>query len=219
MNLREMQDNAVKHIMARPLVHSIFRGTMKRSEYIRYMSDVYCYALHSSQVIALAGARLVLSHPPMAEYLFAHAGEELGHDKWARSDLSDLGLPDQDIASIRASAPCHRMLGLEYYYAAHDNPIGLFGWMFVLESLGGQVGGAVADALDRTLQLQGKGLWFLKGHGEADAHHSEDLCRVIEENLLTSGDQEVFLKMYEESIDLYGAILDNAELRTSIAAE
>jgi hypothetical protein len=218
MNLRKMQDDAAEQLMSRPLVKSLLRGNMKRAEYIRYMSDVYCYALHSSQVIAMAGARLVLSHPPMAEYLFRHASEELGHDKWAYSDLLDLGLTDQAISAVSPSVPCLRMLGLEYLYAAHENPVGLFGWMFVLESLGGKVGGGLAAAVDAALQLGGKGLYFLRGHAEADSHHSEDLYRVIGDNLSTDDDRRVFQRMFRESIDLYCEILDHATLQRQIAA-
>jgi hypothetical protein len=64
--------------MSRPLVQSVLRGDVTRAEYTHYMSDVCCYALHSSQVIAIAGARLVLSHPQMAEYLFRQAGDNWG---------------------------------------------------------------------------------------------------------------------------------------------
>jgi heme oxygenase len=218
MNLRKMQDDVADQLTARPFVKSIFRGDLQRAEYVRYMCDVHCYALHSSQVIAIAGARLALSHPPMAAYLFNHAAEELGHDTWAHSDLLDLGLTPHDISTITPSPPCLRMIGLEYFYAAHDNPAGLFGWMFVLESLGGKVGGGVAAALDATLKLEGKGLYFLKGHGEADSHHSEDLYRVISENLSSEEDRRVFLRMYREAIDLYCEILDHAKLQDQIAA-
>lgn len=174
------------------------------------MADVYCYALHSAQVIAIAGSRLVLSHPSLAQYLFRHAEEELGHDKWAASDLQDLGLSPSDIRNIVPSSPCMRMIALEYYYAAHANPVGLFGWMFVLESLGGKLGGSIATAIDQALKLGGKGTYFLHGHGEADAHHSEDLYTVISVNVESAEDQAAFLYMARESEDLYCGILDNA---------
>jgi heme oxygenase len=174
------------------------------------MIDVYCYALHSSQVIAGAGSRLVLSHPALAEYLFRHAVEELGHDKWAESDLNDLGLGADDIKNAVPSSPCARMIALEYYYSAHANPVGLFGWMFVLESLGAKVGGSLAQAVDQVLQLNGKATYFLRGHADADAHHSEDLYSVISANVKSSKDQDAFFLMTRESGDLYCEILNHA---------
>ena len=174
------------------------------------MQDVYCYALHSSQVIGLAGCRLVLSHPSLSQYLLHHATEELGHDKWAAADLEDLGLSTGEIAMITPSSPCLRMIGLEYFCAAHTNPVGLFGWMFVLESLGGRVGGSISQAIDQSLRLNGKGIYFLRGHGEADTHHSEDLFSIIAEGITQPQDRDDFLRVIRESEDLYRGILDHA---------
>lgn len=210
MNLRSLQDKVSARINSTDIVQNLEQGGLTIDQYRSYMADVYCYALHSAQVIATAGSRLALSHPPLAQYLFRHAEEELGHDKWAGSDLQDLGLSPSGIRDIVPSSPCMRMIALEYYYAVHANPVGLFGWMFVLESLGGKLGSGIAAAIDHTLQLGGKGTYFLRGHGEADAHHSEDLFSVISGNIKSVEDKAAFLYMARESEDLYCAILDNA---------
>ena len=218
MNLREMQENAVQTVLKTSLCRAVMDGKLERCEYVKYLSDVYCYALHSAQVIGMAGVRLTLSHPPLAEYLFTHAAEELGHDKWAGSDLLDLGLKPDSLRQMQPSSACLRMIALEYLYATQWNAVGLFGWMFVLESLGGSVGGSLAACVDRTLSLDGKAMYFLKGHAQADAHHSEDLYRVIDGNVSTQDDRSAFLTMYEESLRLYCEILDNAREACSAAA-
>jgi pyrroloquinoline quinone (PQQ) biosynthesis protein C len=219
MDLRRIQNDVTDRLMSTRIVQALKRGEMTRAQYRTYMQDVYCYAMHSSQVIGLAGCRLVLSHPTLSQYLLHHATEELGHDKWAALDLKDLGLSDDEISAITPSAPCLRMIGLEYYYAVHANPVGLFGWMFVLESLGGRVGGSISQAIDQSLGLQGKGVYFLRGHGEADAHHSEDLFTVITEGVTHSQDRDDFLRMIRESEDLYRGILDNTYAIESRKAE
>lgn len=210
MDLGGIQKQAVATITSTRLVQSIQQGDVTKGQYAAYLCDVYAYALHSSQVIALAGTRLASSHPPLAHYLFGHAAEELGHDRWAASDLRDLGMSEDAIRHLRPSSPCGRMIALEYFFAAHGNAAGLFGWLFVLESLGGKVGGGIADVLDRALGLEGKAVYFLRGHGEADAHHSAELYKVISENLKGQDDIAAFSRMAEESSDLYRAILDNA---------
>ena len=43
------------------------------------------------------------------------------------------------------------------------NPVGLFGWLYVLEAMGDDLGGMVAKALGNALQLD-SGLKFLAGH-------------------------------------------------------
>jgi len=185
-------------------------GTITLPGYRSYMTDVYHYALHSSQVIGLAAARCVNSHPPVAEYLFKHAVDELGHDRWARQDLLDLGLSQADIDRSRPSIACRTMLAYEYLYASHENPLGLFGWMFVLEGMGGSHAGGVAAAIDRALGLQGKGTYFLAGHGEADAVHSEELFDVVSDHITTCADIEAFETVADRSLELYIEILDGA---------
>ena len=210
MDIRSIQKKAISRLLSTRIVKELIEGRISLEQYAAYISDVYSYALHSSQVIALAGSRLALSHPPLAQYLYRHAEEELGHDKWAASDLQDLGLSPEEIEKIAPSSSCLRMLGVEYYYAAHANPIGLFGWLFVLESLGGEAGGKIASALDHALQLKGKGTYFLRGHGDADAQHSEDLCSVIQQNVSSPEDIDTFLFVAAESEALYAEILDHA---------
>ena len=219
MDLRDLQKQAVDRLMSTKIVTNLMQGKVSLEQYKTYMCDVYSYALHSSQVIALAGSRLVLSHPPLAEYLFRHAEEELGHDKWAESDLADLGLFPAEIKAVLPSSPCIRMIGLEYYYAAHANPIGLFGWMFVLETLGGKSAGGISTAIDKCLNLNGKATYFLRGHGDADALHSEDLCSVIGENVKDPEDVRTFLYVLAESEALYCEILDHAFSARARSAE
>ena len=210
MDLRTLQAQVIGRLMSTPIVKDLAQGRVTTEQYTAYMSDVYSYALHSSRVIALAGARLVLSHPELSRYLFRHAEEELGNDKWAESDLADLGLSSAEIRNILPSSPCIRMIGFEYYYAAHANPVGLFGWMFVLETLGGKSATGISKSIDQSLELGGKGTYFLRGHGDADAQHSEDLCSVIDSYITYPEDVKTFLYAAAESESLYCEILDHA---------
>jgi pyrroloquinoline quinone (PQQ) biosynthesis protein C len=215
MDLRQMQQQAAIKLMSTQLIQALQKGHATRDHYRAYLIDVLAYARHSSIVIGHAASRLVLSHTPLAQYLFHHASEELGHEQWVASDLRDLGLSDADIASSQPSSACLRMIGLEYLYAMHDNAIGLFGWMFMLESLGGKVGGGIAEAIDRSLKLDGKAVYFLRGHADADSHHSEDLYRVISEHVTSDEDKRVFLRMASESQDLYCGMLDSALIEST----
>jgi heme oxygenase len=210
MQLETLQKTISSQVLAHPIVGAIQAKTMNILQYRTYMEDVYAYAQHSSQVIALSAVRLIDRQPELARYLLHHADEELGHDKWAASDLRDLGMTEAQLAASRPSPACLRMIGLEYYFAQHANPVGLLGWMFVLESLGGHIGGQIARGIDAALELQGKGTYFLAGHGEADAHHSEDLFRVINANVTEAADREAFACMAREGRELYCQILDHA---------
>lgn len=208
--LTQIRKDVLNRIMSHEIIQRIGTGRVTRDEYARYMSDVYYYAQHSSQVIGFAASRLVSRHPEMANYLFTHAQEELGHDAWAKSDLVDLGRREEEIAAVTPSHACQQMVAMEYFYSCHDDPVGLFGWMYVLECLGGDAASGLADGLDAALQLGGKGVYFLAGHGEADEHHSEDLTNVISHADLSNAEQGCITNVMAMSISCYLGILDHA---------
>lgn len=193
-----------------PIVAAVMAGRLNAAQYARYMTDVFHYATHSSVVIGQAGVRLVHSHPALAAYLFHHAGEELGHDAWAHQDLIDVGLTAGQIAASQPSPACRAMIDMEFQLAFHGNPVALFGWMFVLECLGGDMGGAMAAGIDAALGLAGKGTRFLAGHGEADGQHMQDLAAVIAANVTAPADVAAVLAVAERARDHYLGILDAA---------
>jgi pyrroloquinoline quinone (PQQ) biosynthesis protein C len=82
--------------------------------------------------------------------------------------------------------------------------------MFVLEGMGGSHAGGVSAAIDRALGLKGKGTYFLAGHGEADAVHSEELFEVVSAHITTNADVEAFQTVADRSLELYIEILDGA---------
>ncbi len=162
------------------IIERLLSGEISPQTYQRYLENVWHYAQHSSIVIGLAGSRAVATHPQQADYLLHHAREELGHEKWALDDLAALGA---DLDKAKASRPvpaCAAMVGLEYYIAGHANPIGLFGWLYILEAMGDDLGHIVSKAIENGLNLP-DGVKFLAGHGEADVAHTRDIISHIEQ--------------------------------------
>jgi pyrroloquinoline quinone (PQQ) biosynthesis protein C len=210
MDLSSLRHETYENVISSAPIRALSAKMVTRNQYKSYMIDVYHYACHSAQVISIAGSRLVSSHRNMAAYLFEHAQEELGHEQWALSDLRELGMSDEEISCSRPSAACKKMLGLEYLYAAHLDAVGLFGWMFALESLGGKAASGIAKQIDHCLELNGKAIYFLSGHGKADAVHSNDLERVIATEIKSDKDQMIFIEMCKMSTALYIEILDTA---------
>ena len=68
-----------------PAIQTVLAGKPDVALYARYLTNVFHYASHSAEVIALAGARCTLSHPEASRYLLVHAEEEMGHDLGART--------------------------------------------------------------------------------------------------------------------------------------
>ena len=165
-----------------PAVKAVLSGKANAGVYRRYLENVWHYAQHSATVIAMAGARCVLSHPKLSDYLLRHAQEELGHEAWAMQDLAAMGVMESEVRLSRPVPSCAAMIGYEYYIAAHANPVGLFGWLFVLEAMGDDLGHAVASKISSALDLP-SGVKFLDGHGEADEEHTREIIEQIERHV------------------------------------
>lgn len=190
-------------------IKAVLAGKPSREFYIRYLINVYQYAQHSPKVIGLAATRCTSSHPQLARYLLHHADEEMGHDLWALADLRDLGVNE---AEVRASYPepaCTSMIGVTYYTAGYANPIALFGWLYVLEAMGDDLGSLAAQRIDEGLKLQGKALRFLAGHGVNDVAHTADLTNHISKYVVDPVDRsdinhvanvvsDLYVRMFEE---------------------
>jgi hypothetical protein len=61
-------------------IQRVLAGKPDLPLYGRYLTNVFHYACHSAEVIALAGARCARSHPQASRYLLHHAEEEMGHE-------------------------------------------------------------------------------------------------------------------------------------------
>jgi pyrroloquinoline quinone (PQQ) biosynthesis protein C len=161
-------------------VKAVLAGKPDPAVYARYLTNVFHYASHSAEVIALAGARSVRSHPAASCYLLHHAEEEMGHEQWALDDLKALGVDEATVKASRPVPACAAMIAFEYYTAGRANPVGLFGWLYVLEAMGDDLGARVAQGLQSGLGGGARrGIKFVAGHGVADHEHTADLTKVI----------------------------------------
>jgi pyrroloquinoline quinone (PQQ) biosynthesis protein C len=183
--------------------------------YRAYLQNVFHYASHSAEVIALAGSRCVRSHPEASRYLLHHAEEEMGHELWALDDLKALGVEE---AAIRASRPvpaCAAMIAFEYYVAGKANPVGLFGWLYVLEAMGDDLGERVAAGLRGKVDASRRGISFVAGHGVADHEHTADLTKVISQHLRAPQDVADVNHVADVIADLYVRIFQQVVVQAN----
>ena len=189
-HLLQVRRRVLEGLISIDAIRATLAGQLDPRLYVAYLTNVFHYAQHSATVIALAGSRCVASHPELARYLLKHADEELGHEQWALDDLAALGIAP---ATVRASRPvpaCAAMIGYEYFVAGHANPVGLFGWLYTLESMGDELGGRIAQAASAKLGSAGaRGVKFLAGHGVADHDHTADLTQMIAAHVVAPSDR------------------------------
>jgi heme oxygenase len=156
--------------------------------------------------MALGASRCTVTHPKLAAYLLHHASDEQGHDAWALADLADLGVPEAEALALRPVPACAAMVGYVHFLAGHANPVGLFGWMYVLEAVGNDLGTIVGKQLASGIGGGGGGkgpVRFVAGHGVADKDHTAELAEQISAHVTTPSDRADVAEAATVVADLY----------------
>jgi hypothetical protein len=187
-------------LRALPVVRDILNRKVPHEAYRRYLASVANqYSPHSPIVMCQAASRLLNKDPELGKYLMQHATEEYGHNKWAFDDLLEEKLSEQQIRDAEPVPACAAMIGYIYYLANFDNPVGLFGWMYILEAVGADLG---PDAVTE-LRHEGKPVRFVAGHATADTAHAAEIETMIERHVKHAADQRAVLHAAKVSADLY----------------
>jgi hypothetical protein len=111
-----------------------------RVTYLRYLLMLYSIVKASAPLLKLAGERArheasTKGSPwyGLADYFETHHNEEIGHDEWLIADLEQLGFLRSDVLSTKAHPSVAAMVGSQYYWILHEQPLMLLGYIFVLE--------------------------------------------------------------------------------------
>lgn len=91
------------------------------------------------------------------------------------------------------------MVGYTYFLAGTANPVALLGWMYILESVGADLGPDAVLGLRKT----GVPLRFVQGHAEADVGHTAEMEGVISRLVTERTDQHDVLQAARVSAYLY----------------
>jgi hypothetical protein len=136
---------------------------------------------------ALAAADPVAA--ALARYLAGHIDEERDHDEWLLDDMAILGYERASILARPPSATVAALVGAQYYWIHHFHPVGLLGYIAVLEGYP-----PAPELLKEMAELSGyprAAFRTLAAHAELDPGHSEELDLALDALPLTREQSEV----------------------------
>jgi hypothetical protein len=119
----------------------------------------------------------------LAGYLSQHIDEEEDHDDWTLEDLGSIGLSRQEILERIPLPTTAAFVGSQYYWIFHHHPVGLLGYISVLESDPGTA--EIYDDLERRTGLPRPLFRTYRMHGELDPQHARELEEFIDSLPLT----------------------------------
>jgi pyrroloquinoline quinone (PQQ) biosynthesis protein C len=203
--IRKDVDDALRQL---PLIQDCLAGQVDVAAYRRYLESIANqYAWHSPKVMCLAASRCINSHWELANYLLKHAAEERGHSIWAQDDLLAQNIPQKAISDAKPVTACTAMIAYTYYLAGTAKPTALYGWMYILEAVGADLG---PDAI-KGLQQQNLPANFVSGHATADQTHTQEIEDAIKQYFISDEDQADVLDAAKVSADLYVKMFEQAQ--------
>lgn len=113
----------------------------------------------------------------VSEYLTRHIHEERSHDEWLLEDLERLGVARSSVIAERPSRAVAELVGAQYYWIAHHDPVLLLGYIFALEANSPSAG--LIDHLQSWGLDSAGALSTLREHSELDGDHTADLVAVL----------------------------------------
>ncbi len=119
----------------------------------------------------------------LAQYLETHIEEERHHDVWTLDDLEAIGYDRDEILQLTPLPAVAAFAGSQYYWIHHHHPVGLLGYIAILE--GSPPSAAHIDRLREVTGLPAAAFRTYAFHGEVDPHHTDDLNRALDAMPLT----------------------------------
>jgi hypothetical protein len=155
--------------------HSIIRASVPLMEAARARAE----ALSAADPVSAA----------LARYLRTHIDEERDHDEWLVEDMAVLGIERAWILARPPSPTVAALVGAQYYWIHHFHPVGLMGYIAVLEGYPPS-----PELLDEMAELSGhprEAFRTLAAHAELDPGHKEELELALDALPLTRAQSEV----------------------------
>jgi pyrroloquinoline quinone (PQQ) biosynthesis protein C len=119
----------------------------------------------------------------LASYLETHIEEESGEDEWLLQDLEVLGVSRSTVLEHVPSPNVARLVGAQYYWVLHVDPVTVLGYLAALERDPPSV-----ELIDDLIQKTGydrAAFRTLIAHAERDPGHAEELDDLLDRIELT----------------------------------
>lgn len=178
--LNQEADALIHDLDQHPVARALFDGTIGAPQYAAYLQQTEHYVGVSAHLLRASGERLGATgrHPALSRLLLAKAGEERGHERWARADRRALGVDADDAGpnvAVQAYVLCHR------FQAEQGSSAAFLGTAYVLEALSARRAPDTVQNLLARSRIAGIGgaVTFLRAHGEADQDHIGGLAAIL----------------------------------------
>ncbi|MBZ9540150.1 TenA family transcriptional regulator [Modicisalibacter tunisiensis] len=191
-------------LLATPVIRRALEGRIDRVTYLAFLGQAYHHVRHTVPLMMACGARLPARQEWLRDALVEYIAEEHGHQHWILDDILAAGGDPQQVAAGRPAPATELMVRHVRDVIAHDNPVGFFGMVFVLEGTSTALATRAAGAIREGLGLPPEAFRYLDSHGELDVGHLAFFQGLIDR--LDTADLTAVIDTARMVYRLYGAM-------------
>lgn len=181
--------------------------------YLAFLGQAYHHVKHTCPLLEAAAAKCGPADEYYRTALETYVDEERGHERWILDDIAALGGNAAAVAQAQPGVPCRLLVAYVYFAIGTITPYAMLGMVHVLEGMSVALAQAGANALKRSLDLEGDvGFSYLTSHGALDQDHVaffRDLVNRVEQE----SDRTAIVETAQVVYRLYGDIFRSLDTR------
>jgi hypothetical protein len=204
--------------VASPLLRSAMSAFWQSGEpgarYVDYLRTMHTILRASVPLMELAARRCAVaaddpSATALRSYLLEHIAEELHHDEWIVDDLRAVDRRPSPLLDEQPAPAVAALVGAQYYWINHHDPVCLLGYIAVLESH--RPSARLRVALRAATGFPDAAFRTLDHHADVDGLHIELLYRLLDGlQLAASQDTAISVSALHAATALTGLFIDGA---------
>lgn len=165
-------ESARNDFLSVPILQRALQGDVTREEYVRFLGQAYHHVRHTVPLLMGCGCRLPDRLNWLRKALSEYIEEEVGHEEWILDDIRACGGDADAARNAPPAVATELMVAYAYDTVMRQNPIGMFGMVFVLETTSVALASHAAGAIQGSLKLPKDAFRYLNSHGSLDQEHS-----------------------------------------------
>ena len=174
-----------REFLKAPVIQQTMEGMVTVETYRAFLAEAYHHVKHTVPLLMSCGGRLPERLNWLRTAVAEYISEEIGHEEWILNDITATGMDAEAVRNGQPGLATELMVAYAYDTIQRNNPVGLFGMVYVLESTSIALATRVAEITRSALGLPKEAFTYLESHGSLDLEHMkffEHLMNRIEDD-------------------------------------
>ncbi|WP_110655497.1 TenA family transcriptional regulator [Salinicola halimionae] len=208
--LQEATTSHRQWLLDTPVIRRALEGNITRDIYLAFLGQAYHHVKQTVPLMMACGARLPERLEWLRGALVEYIEEEYGHQAWILDDIRALGGDAEAVVAATPAPATELMVRFIRDVIEHDNPVGFFGMVHVLEGTSTAIATQAAEQMRDGAGLPANAFRYLESHGSLDIGHLAFFEEQIN-RLDDPADLQAVIDAANMVYRLYGAMFRNLQ--------